>query len=199
MVVTNGGSIPCTDAIISVTAAAGVQSTAITLSANVCQITWTGTLAENKRSSSTAAQKRTQQLQPAYSGLSFGAQHHTHEWFILNRAPTIPSQLRPRQTEPIRLSRFPFGAVGMSNTVWANVETVEWRVQGIGHWSCCHSATQSGLTGLDRFRLPFPASRVVPTWIKPRRYIRAYGMVGDSATPNVTELRHWHRGQHHAQ
>ena len=47
VVVTNGGSIPCTDAIISVTAAAGAPVTAITLSANVCQITWTGTLAES--------------------------------------------------------------------------------------------------------------------------------------------------------
>jgi len=84
VVVTNGGSIPCTDAIISVTAAAGSPVTAITLSANVCQITWTGTLEANKTLIINCGAKSVlNNYNPAYSGLSFGIQHHTHEWFIL--------------------------------------------------------------------------------------------------------------------
>ena len=76
----------------------------------------------------------------------------------------------------------------MSNTVWANVELSNGTVQALGHWVVVIQPHRSGLTGLDRFRLPFPASRVVPTWCSHGATSGPYGMVGDSATPNVTEL-----------
>jgi len=103
VVVTNGGSIPCTDAIISVTAAAGSPVTAITLSANVCQITWTGTLSENKTLIINCGAKSVlNNYNPAYSGLSFGVQHHTHEWFILEPGVnTITATATTGGTNPV--------------------------------------------------------------------------------------------------
>ena len=83
IVVTNGGSIPCTDAIISITAAGDVV-TAVTLSANSCELTWTGTLGAYKTLIINCGAKSVlNNYAPAYSGLSFGQGHKTHEWFIL--------------------------------------------------------------------------------------------------------------------
>ena len=80
IVVTNGGSIPCTDAIISITAAGDVV-TAVTLSANSCELTWTGTLGAYKTLIINCGAKSVlNNYAPAYSGLSFGQGHKTHEW-----------------------------------------------------------------------------------------------------------------------
>ena len=76
----------------------------------------------------------------------------------------------------------------MSNTVWANVELSNGTVQGIGPLELL---SFSHTKRLDRAgSVSFAISGVMGRTylIQPRRYIRAYGMVGDSATPNVTEL-----------
>ena len=123
---------------------------------NVCQITWTGTLAEEQDAHHQLRRKSVlNNYNAAYSGLSFGASASYSRMVHLGTGRQYHHGLT-RAGEPNPVVTFPFRP-WTDNAVWANVRIVEWRAQNSGHWSCCHSAT-NGLTGLDRFRLPFPAS-----------------------------------------
>jgi len=76
----------------------------------------------------------------------------------------------------------------MSGTVWANAETANGDVEGIGPLELL---SFSHTKRLDRAgSISFAISGVTGRTylVQPRRYIRAFGMVGDGATPDVTEL-----------
>ena len=172
--------------------------TAITLSANVCQITWTGTLAENKTLIINCGAKAystttTQPTVDCHSVLSIILTNGS-SW---NRRQYHHSYGHDGGTNPD--IRFSFRSRGNEQHSLGQCRNGEWRCPGIGPLELL---SFSHTKRLDRAgSVSFSISGVTGRTylVKPRRYIRAFGMIGDGATPDI--YRAWRRdcGQHHAQ